>query len=306
MTAEGAFRRISIRSHAKINLFLRVFGKRADGYHAVQTLMLPIGLADEITLRPVSGRGIELRCSDLSLPAGRANLAWRAAELLQSRLHVRRGVRIFIRKRIPVGAGLGGGSSNASAVLVGLNRLWKLGLSEDRLERLAAELGSDTAFFIRNRPALCEGRGEILTPVSFRHPSRLFLLNFGFGSSTAWAYGHLDHDVQRGEAAGIDEALRRAVEAAGIGNWAGLLCSSLGFRNDLDAPVFRKFPILRMARDFLREQPGVIGAAMSGSGSTIFAALRSADAAKAVKSAVAERFGRTVWRWTGPTISSLP
>jgi len=154
--------------------------------------MLPISLVDTLTFELLENPRVEIESSDPLLPVDGSNLIRRAAKLLQSQHAPMRGACIRLQKNIPIGAGLGGGSSNGSTTLVGLNRLWNLGLSEDDLEKLAAKLGSDTVFFVRNRPALSEGRGEILTPVEFSISLPVFLMNFGFGSSTVWAYKNLE------------------------------------------------------------------------------------------------------------------
>jgi 4-diphosphocytidyl-2-C-methyl-D-erythritol kinase len=296
--------KMTLSSHAKVNLWLRILGRRPDGFHEVDTLMLPIGLADEVALEERPGGRLELECSDPSLPTDSRNLARRAAELLQQRHAPARGARISLSKRIPLGAGLGGGSANAATVLVGLNRLWKLGLPDAELEKLAAEIGSDAAFFIQNRPALCAGRGERLQPVGFPRALPLLLLHFGFGSATAWAYKNLGAGPvgSRGQAA---PAPFEAARAAFLAGNADVPPGDL-LLNDLEAPVFRKFPILAMAREFLAASPGVRGAMMSGSGSTVFAVLWAPEVAADLTPALHERFGNGVWTWSGATLPSPP
>lgn len=291
-----------ISSHAKVNLWLRILGKRADGFHEVDTLMLPIGLADTLDLEELPGGRLELACSDPALPTDSRNLARRAAELLQQRHAPARGARIALGKRIPLGAGLGGGSANAATVLVGLNRLWELALPEAVLEKLAAEIGSDAAFFIRNRPALCTGRGERLSPVAFPRALPILLLNFGFGSATAWAYQHLGAGPVGSDA----QAAPEAFEAARHGFLAGSPAPPLGdlLLNDLERPVFRKFPILAIAKEFLAGHSGVLGAMMSGSGSTLFAVLVSPSVAPELDHALRAKFGHGIWTWSGSTLPS--
>ncbi|MBI4025918.1 MAG: 4-(cytidine 5'-diphospho)-2-C-methyl-D-erythritol kinase [Verrucomicrobia bacterium] len=307
---------LHLESHAKINLFLEVLGKRADGYHALRTLMLPISLADSLTFDLLDQPRIELDCSDPSLPVDDSNLVRRAAELLRVRHAPQLGARIRLEKRVPIGAGLGGGSSNGSAALVGLNRLWKLNLPDEALERLASEFGSDTAFFVRNRPALSEGRGEILTPVEFPIALPIFLLNFGFGSATAWAYKNLKLELrnekleiegakakQTAIASAFTESILKSVSSTF--NFELLISHSKSFfHNDLETPVFRKFPILRIAKEFLAAQPQVAGAMMCGSGSTMMAVLKTHPDGEGLRKAVVERFGPAVWTWTGRTLSS--
>ncbi|MDD2708271.1 MAG: 4-(cytidine 5'-diphospho)-2-C-methyl-D-erythritol kinase [Verrucomicrobiae bacterium] len=288
---------LALPSLAKINLFLHVPAKRPDGFHEVRTLMLPIGLADELTFDLLDEPRIDLTCSEPSLPTDKRNLVFRAATLLQSRHATTRGARIHLKKNAPIGAGLGAGSSNGSVTLTGLNRLWNLNLADSVLETLAGEFGSDTAFFVRCQPALSEGRGEILTPVDFPHRLPIFLMNFGFGSATAWAYKN--YRVQPDpHPLSSQEYVRQAIavwERSDPSAVAGVL------RNDLERPVFEKFPVLHLGREFLLAQPQVLGAMMCGSGSTLMAILRSAGQGPALETAVRREFGPKIWTWLGST-----
>lgn len=151
--------KISLKARAKLNLTLEVLGKRDDGYHNIASIMQTLDLADDVTLAPSDS--LELRCDVPALDCP-ANLAWRAADLLRCEAGVREGAAIGIRKRVPVAAGLGGGSADAAAVLVGLNRMWKLGMSADELRALAARLGSDVPFLIEGGTAMATGRGELI------------------------------------------------------------------------------------------------------------------------------------------------
>jgi 4-diphosphocytidyl-2-C-methyl-D-erythritol kinase len=286
-------------SFAKINLFLRVLGKRPDGFHEVSTFILPLELADEMTFEPRSDGRIEVTCSHPSLPTDRRNLVRRAADLLKERHAPKQGAHIHLEKRVPIGAGLGGGSSNGSTALVGLNRLWNLNLPAETLEALAAEFGSDTAIFVRCRPALCEGRGEKLTLLDFPVRLPVFLLNFGFGSATAWAYRHLRPGAAQKDPFDPQALVRQAVAHADSAADGRVLQEVL--QNDLEKPVFGKFPILRMAREFLLQQPQVMGAMMCGSGSTMMAVTRTLEDAARLQEPVRRRFGPAVWTWNGWT-----
>lgn len=283
-------------SHAKINLFLKILEKRPDGFHSVQTFMLPISLHDELEFEKLNKPEIILESSDRTLPTDKSNLIRRAAELLQSRHAPQCGARIRLNKRIPIGAGLGGGSSNGSTTLVGLNQLWDLNLEAKTLETLSAEFGSDTPFFVQNKPALSEGRGEILTSVPFTKPLPLLLINFGFGSATGWAYKNLKLEV-RNDKLEIKDLLT-TLETSNFS-----LLTSHFLKNDLEVPVFKKFPILQIAKDFLSAQPEVAGAMMCGSGSTMMAILKSPDKAASLETALRKQFGPTVWIWSGTTLS---
>ena len=173
-------------------------GKRADGYHLLDTIMVPVSLYDEIDIqqRTTARRAaplapIEIRCNHSQVPLGRDNIAYRAAELLMQKTKINRPVCIRIRKKIPIGAGLGGGSTDAAAVLVGLNRMWKLRLSVRQLERLALQLGADVPFFIRAKPARARGIGEKLRLLPKLRRRWLVLAYPGFPVATAWVYGNL-------------------------------------------------------------------------------------------------------------------
>ena len=166
---------LKIFSPAKINLFLEVLGKRKDGYHEIESVMQTINLCDTLHLQH-SRRGISLVTNCLELPSDGNNLVYRAAILMQKEYGVKRGVRINLHKRIPIGGGLGGGSSNAAATLIGLNQLWELGLSKSELVSLSLQLGSDVPFFIYGGTALVKGRGEIVFPLSINKNFYYFLV----------------------------------------------------------------------------------------------------------------------------------
>lgn len=245
---------MEIDAPAKVNPTLRVLGKRADGYHELETLMVPLDLADRLEITAGEGQGILLGCSDSTLPTDGANLAWRAAEVFARETGLKFRTEIFIHKNIPQGAGLGGGSSDAAAVLKALDKLLGTGLGVERLEKMAAELGSDVPFFIRCVPAVCRGRGERVEPVGGVAGERLLLVMPPFGVSTPWAYGAFS----RGEGKGETFRARRG---------------SIEWVNDLEPAVFSKHLVLEALRDWLRRQDGVSHAMMSGSGSTVFAVL---------------------------------
>ncbi len=183
---------IIIRCPAKLNLFLEVLGKRADGFHDLDTVMQAIGLCDELRITPgEEGEGLSLACSDASLPTDSRNLVLRAALALRERTGCRRGARLSLTKRIPMQAGLGGGSSDAAGALVGLNAAWGLGLSREELRQVAATVGSDVAFFLYGGTARCTGRGEVVEPVPAPAVFHYVLVCPNVGVSTADAYGRL-------------------------------------------------------------------------------------------------------------------
>jgi len=241
---------------AKINLSFRILRRREDGFHEIDTLMSPISLCDELTIEP-NESGFSFSCDDASLPADTDNLVVRAARMFFDELQTEPRVRIQLRKNIPHGAGLGGGSSDAASTLVGLNRLHGGAVAITRLTTLAAELGSDVPFFLARSAARCRGRGEIAEPVSGVPELSLLLLKPAFGVPTPWAYRHWQDSS---ELPGVDYAPQRAGE--------------IELQNDLERPVFEKHIFLARMKGWLRAQPEVSAALLSGSGSTMFAVLR--------------------------------
>src|SRR6266536_2063523 len=172
-------------AHAKVNLFLRVLRHREDGFHEIETLMAPVTLCDSLEIEPANK--VEFRCDKPAL-AGEDNLVVRATRLFFSETKREPKVRLTLRKKIPHGAGLGGGSSDAAATLRGLNRFFDAELSNETLSSLAAELGSDVPFFLNETVATCSGRGEIVMPASLPASLNLLLLKPEFDVPTAWAY----------------------------------------------------------------------------------------------------------------------
>ncbi|MDO5035564.1 MAG: 4-(cytidine 5'-diphospho)-2-C-methyl-D-erythritol kinase [Porphyromonas sp.] len=243
---------------AKLNLGLRILRKRSDGYHEIQTLFYPIPLYDLLEVLPHDG---EIAWDDggWSGSPSEENLVYRAYRLLQQEYPTLPSVRIILRKRIPTGAGLGGGSSDAAFMLRSLQRLFGLPISEERLKQLATTLGADVPFFLTPQPSIGEGIGEILTPyphlpdLSGWH---LTLLLPGIHISTALAYAGVAPSDQGED---LREVLRRPIE-----EWREWL------HNDFEASVFAKYPLLSELKERLYHS-GATYAAMSGSGSTLFA-----------------------------------
>jgi len=249
-------------SPAKINLFLYVTGKRSDGYHTLRTLMCPIDLFDEITLS-FEGDGISCRCNHPDVPSGPGNLAYRAAALFLEQIGERGGgregtVAIAIEKKIPVGAGLGGGSSNAASVLLGLNRHFGGPLSREELISMGTSLGSDVPFFIVEGPALAEGIGEILTPSPSIRPFHVVLLYPGVAVSTAMVY----KNVNLGLTNHVKENKKTLFDRF-------LLDPAAHLHNDLETVAESLCPEIGQARDAL-SAVGADGVLVSGSGSSVF------------------------------------
>jgi 4-diphosphocytidyl-2-C-methyl-D-erythritol kinase len=262
---------LTLPAPAKLNLFLHVTGRRDDGYHTLETLLVPIDRGDRVTLSErsdsavVRGRGaVEVDPSD--------DIAVRAARLLQRNCGIQRGVGIDIDKRIPIGGGLGGGSSDAATVLLGLNRMWQLGLSRRALMAMGLELGADVPFFIFGEPAFARGIGEVLEAVSF--PPTWFLV--------------IAPPVRVATA-----AIFAAPELTRNGASARMSVFSEGYGcNDLQAVAVSRFPEIAACLDALsREAAGAAPIGMSGSGSCVFAAFSAEGAALQALTAMA-RAGR--------------
>ena len=258
----GPVRRVSLRAHAKINLDLRVGGRRRDGYHDLRTILQSIGLHDTLTLRAIEG-GCRIRCSAAGVPSGKDNLVHRAAQGLWTELGRDgdvRGVAVTIRKRIPVAAGLGGGTADAVAALQGLCVLWGRTPPSARLNALAAEVGADGPFFLVGGTALGAGRGDEVYPLAGQVRRWVVVAVPPYGVSTAAAYGWLDEDRAR---AGRGRATAPPPRFDG----AALLLD--GLRNDLEGPVARRRAGIGEAIELLSEA-GASRAGMTGSGSAVF------------------------------------
>ena len=294
---------MKILSPAKINLFLEVLRKRKDGYHEIETLFERINLCDEIVLTSIpSGIEVELNFDPRLrgddgrklISTGPVNLAYRAAKILKDKFKIKKGIHIRIKKRIPVSAGLGGGSSNAAAVLLGLNRLWKLRLSKKKLLRLAAELGSDVPFFVLETPfALGTGRGEVLkragngpaTHASAGTRGRSLrkiwhvIVKPAFGISTKKAYQALAGNAHErslrfltGKATNV-KMLFRSIQDNDSGALSRLL------RNTLELALNKRVTSIFRIKDELKKQ-GALAALMSGSGSSVFGIFRTRERAQ--------------------------
>lgn len=259
---EGKRRRLLFAARAKLNLGLELIKKRPDGYHEIKTLMQSISLADRIAIEPARGETIKLHCPGSDLPVDQSNLVMRAAELLRKRTGVRKGARIRLEKRIPVGAGLGGGSSDAAVTLVGLNRLWDLRLRHKELEEIGSEIGSDVPFFIRGGTQLAEGRGEKLSVLPPIPHLRVFVVFPGLFVPTAAVY----------KAAKIPLTGRRGATRMQPGNLATRSCAVSyisGLQNDLEPVVTDRY---REVGDLLRtlRVAGIDVVRVTGSGSSLF------------------------------------
>jgi 4-diphosphocytidyl-2-C-methyl-D-erythritol kinase len=278
-------------SPCKVNLLLNILGKRADGFHELETVMHPIDLCDVLVLER-QGTGIRLTCSEPSLPTDARNLVYRAAAAFLEAAKSTEGLRLHLEKRIPLAAGLGGGSGNAATTLLGLNELFGGPLAAERLQSIAASLGSDVPFFLQRKPALATGRGERIQPVDWLPALRgvfCLLVHPGFGIATAWAYQQLAHFP-----AALNGQPGRGKKLLGLLQTAELKTAAPEFYNSLEAPALKKYPLLGLFQEFLRAH-GAAATLMSGSGSTTFALIEGKTAAETLAEKFKSKFGPTNW-----------
>jgi 4-diphosphocytidyl-2-C-methyl-D-erythritol kinase len=269
---------MKIAAPAKINLSLRVLRRRDDGFHEIESLMVPVSLADELEITRCDEPGVALVCDDGSLPADDTNLVVRAARNFCTSQGLEPRVRIALRKRIPHGAGLGGGSSDAAATLLALDNLFGAKLSLAALSALAAQIGSDVPFFLHRSAAMVRGRGEIVTPCDFPHTLPLLLCKPPFGVPTPWAYQRWRDSREVPEVSYAPQSFP----------WGELV-------NDLERPVFEKYVFLALLKTWLLAQAEVAGALLSGSGATVLAVLRTAESADALSVRARVEFGESLW-----------
>jgi 4-diphosphocytidyl-2-C-methyl-D-erythritol kinase len=275
---------VRIRAHAKINLDLRVLGPRADGYHELRTVFQAISLHDTLECVPREGP-FAIECATAGVPLDRSNLIWRAAEVLWRALRRQgcaRDVVVRLEKQVPLEAGLGGGSSDAAAALVGLARTWRVPVRPSQLTDLAAALGADVPFFLSGGTALGLGRGDEIYPLADLPRHWIVLLIPGFGVSTADAYRWYD------EERGLDRGGASREPQYVPGPWPSRAAQMI---NDLEAPIARHHPEIDQMKDALR-RVGALAAAMSGSGSAVFGLFQRRHEAE---SAV-ERLSGSGWR----------
>ena len=273
----------SLPASAKINLSFRVLGKRADGFHQIETLMVKLpGLADQLHFAPADS--FSFSCDDPSLPTDEQNLVVKAAQAFATAAGPSVQCRISLTKHIPHAAGLGGGSSDAATTLIGLNRLSGEPLGAEQLASVAAGLGSDVPFFLAAGAARCSGRGEVVEPVAPPPPLPLLLLKPAFGVDTASAYGRWENS--------------RAIPGIGYSEQSH---AGLTFINDLERPVFEKFIFLADLKQWLLHRTEVAVALLCGSGSSLLAILHQLDDAPAVIAAARHELDPTLWAWYGTT-----
>lgn len=251
---------ISIKANAKINLSLDVIRKREDGYHEVRMIMQSIGLHDDVVINAMD-TGIEVTCNRHWVPTGSENIAYKAARALMDKCGLKKGIRIKIHKNIPVAAGLAGGSTDAAAVLKGMNMLFSLNLSEKDLMILGKQVGADVPFCIKGGTMLAEGIGEVLTDIKPFSNVCIVLVKPKIGVSTAWVYNNLN--LKNITSRPDTDSLIKAIEDNDLYYIAG------NMRNVLESVTIEKYTVIKEIKDKLVEL-GALGSMMSGSGPTVF------------------------------------
>ena len=286
--------RLEKKSPCKVNLILNILGKRAVGFHELETVMQPVNLCDEMTFER-AGASLQLTCSHPELPCDSKNLVHRAATSFLAAAKISDGVKIHLQKNLPLAGGIGGGSANAAVTFAALNELFSAPLPSEKLHALAAALGSDIPFFLYDRPALTTGRGEkveLLEKFSILRGKAFFLAHPGFGISTPWSYQNLARFPKE-----LNGKPGRAEKLISLLQTGYLKTAAAEIYNSLEAPAFDKFPLLELYQEFLREN-GALVALMSGSGSTTFAIAENLPAAEKLSEKFKSQFGDHGWTAT--------
>lgn len=261
---------ISIDAHAKINLSLDVLGKRDDGYHTLQMIMQAIQLHDTISIHEIPD-GVEIMCEAPYVPNNSSNIAYKAAQAIIEKYKIKTGVRLEISKRIPVAAGLAGGSTDAAAVLKGMNELFGLGIDNNELMAIGKTIGADVPYCIMGGTALAEGIGEKLTPLSGLGNIPVLLVKPRIGVSTAWVYKNLNLENM-----GERPNTPLLISAIGEGDTRTLAAN---MKNVLESVTQQKYPVIEAIKKELVKL-GALGSMMSGSGPTVFGIFEDADKAE--------------------------
>jgi 4-diphosphocytidyl-2-C-methyl-D-erythritol kinase len=269
--------KLALKSYAKINLCLYVLKEREDGYHEIFSVMQAIDLYDQLTLHKTE-KGIAIECNHPGVPKDEKNLAYQAADLLFRERNFQGGVRIDIEKKIPVSAGLGGGSSNAAFTLKGINQLFDLKLSFEKLHSLASKIGSDVPFFLYSGQAIAKGRGEKIVPISLYRDYWLVLVCPNFMVSTERVYGDVKIDLTGG---------KLFINLKNCDNKDGFLKALRQFNNDLEKVVVNRYAMISQIKETL-EKFGAIKSSMSGSGPTVYGVFEKKSQAEEVTKRLSE------------------
>ena len=261
-----------VKAPAKINVGLHILGVRPDGYHEIWTILQQINLADELLLLDTPDFSLSLTCNRPDIPVNEDNLCLKAARLLQRETGCRKGVKIHLHKNIPVGAGLGGGSSDAAATLTALNQMWGTGLGKAKLRTLAEKLGSDVPFFLEGGCCIASGRGEVLKKIDRVIKNPMVLVCPNIQISTSWAYKNIKNYrlTSKKENIIFQSSFKKDISDPQIRNILS---------NDFETPVFEHYPTLKEIKETLLEC-GAYYASLSGSGSSVYAAFYSSEEAR--------------------------
>ncbi|MCA6079731.1 MAG: 4-(cytidine 5'-diphospho)-2-C-methyl-D-erythritol kinase [Endomicrobium sp.] len=275
--------KIYLKAPAKINFFIEIKNKRTDGYHNLESIMQTVSLYDELFFESAKN-GISLECNDKSLPVDKTNIVYKAAQAIKKHYNdVNKGVKIYLKKEIPIGAGLGGGSSDAASTLKALIKLWNIKTTKNKLEQIAVELGADVPFFLTGGTALCEGKGEIVTPLKSVGKLNIVLVNPGFGILTTGAYKKIKFPL-------TNQVKIHKIKA--------LICNDSFNKkeafnscfNRFEESVFSDYPKIEEIKKVLIKL-GCTGL-MSGSGATVFGILDSNTKIEKLKS----KLSRYSWK----------
>lgn len=251
---------ITLEAYGKINFSLDVLGRRENGYHDLKMIMQQIDLKDIITLKDIE-EGVVIECDNPNVPTDTSNLVYKAYEILSERYDINRGIHIKIEKNIPVAAGLAGGSSNAAAVLKGLNKLWNLDLSTEELMDIGVNIGADVPYCMMGGTALAEGIGEILTPLNKFSDKLILIANPNIEVSTAYVYNNLKLDEIKEHP--NTETLIKAIKED------DLETLSRNMMNLLESVTIERYPVIKDIKDKMIKN-NALGSLMSGSGPTVF------------------------------------
>ena len=275
---------ISLKSRAKINLSIDVIGKREDGYHIVEMIMQTIDLYDDIKLKELEEDNIIIKSECSYIPLNEDNIVYKAAKLIKEKMDIKKGIEIFIKKNIPVAAGMAGGSSNAAAVLVGLNELWKLGLSKDELRELGLKLGADVPFCIEGGTALAEGIGEKLTYIKgINKDVNILVCKPDIFVSTKEVYQSLD--IKNIEKRPDNKLLIEKL------NNDDIVSVSNNMVNVLEEVTSKKYSDIKVIEDIIAKN-GAMGTMMSGSGPTVFGFFDNEEKAKRARVELLENYSQ--------------
>lgn len=278
-----------VDSPAKVNLTLDIIEKRVDGYHELEMVMQELELKDKIVLKELEENKIEIKCNEKSVPLNEKNLCWKAVEFIKEIKGIEKGIEISIEKNIPVAGGLGGGSSNAAAVIKGLNKLWQLHLTREEMQLIAEKIGMDVAFFLYGKTAFASGRGEKILPLKDFPKTRVLICNPGIPVSTKEAYSKIDYD-NSGKVLASRKLKQAIEERKKIEELAGLL------HNDFEFSVLKEFPEIKELKKEMKENS--LKVLMSGSGSTVFCFPKTRDDSTELMKKLARKYHTVIETFT--------